>query len=64
MRLALRFHSLWRFFRAKAARVNRVLSDADDDSNMVFQVHSEEKKLLERKGPSASSSGDADERAN
>jgi hypothetical protein len=63
MRLALRFHSLWRFFRAKAARVNRVLSDADDD-NMVFLVHSEEKKLLERRGPSASSSDNPDERAN
>jgi hypothetical protein len=63
MRLALRFNSLWRFFRAKAARVNRVLSDADDD-NMVFQVHSEEKKLLERRGPSASSSDNPDERAN
>jgi hypothetical protein len=63
MRLALRFGSLMRFFRAKAARVNRVLSDADDD-DMVFQVHSEEKKLLERKVQSASSSGNADGRAN
>jgi hypothetical protein len=62
--LALRFNALLRFFRAKASRVNRVLSDADDDDNMVFQVHSEEKKLLERKTPSASSSGSADERAN
>ncbi len=62
MTLALRFNSLWRFFRAKAARVNRVLSDANDD-NMVFQVHSEEKKLLQRRGPSASSSGNADELA-
>jgi hypothetical protein len=63
MRLDLSFSSLWRLFKAKAARVNRVLSDADDD-DMVFQVHPEEKKLLERKGPSASSSGNADERAN
>jgi hypothetical protein len=62
--LTLRFNALWRFFRAKASRVNRVLSVADDDNNMVFQVHSEEKKLLERKGPSASSSGNADERTN
>jgi hypothetical protein len=61
--LALRLNALWRFFKAKASRVNKALSDADDD-NMVFQVHSEEKKLLERKGPSASSSGNADERAN
>jgi hypothetical protein len=63
MRLALRFNSLWRFIRAKAARVNRVLSDADDDT-MVFRGRSEEKKLLERRGPSASSSYNADERAN
>jgi hypothetical protein len=63
MRLALRFNSLWRFFRAKAARVDRVLSDADDD-NMVFQAPSEEKKLVERRRSSASSSGAADERAN
>ncbi len=63
MRLALTFSSLWRFLRIKAARVNRVLSDADDD-DMVFQAPSEEKKLLERKGLSASSSGAADERAN
>jgi hypothetical protein len=31
---------------------------------MVFQAPSEEKKLVERKGLSASSSGAADERAN
>jgi hypothetical protein len=61
MRLDLKFSSLWRFLRIKAARANRVLSDADDD-NMVFQVHSDEKKLVERKGPSASSSRNAGER--
>jgi hypothetical protein len=47
MRLDLKLNSLWRFFRAKAARVNRVLSDAQDD-DMIFQVHSWGKKLLER----------------
>jgi hypothetical protein len=63
MRADLKFSSLWRFLKIKAARANRVLSDADDD-DMVFQVRSEEKKLVERKAPSASSSRNADERAN
>jgi hypothetical protein len=63
MRLDRKFSSLWRFLRVKTARANRVLSDADDD-DMIFQVRSEEKKLLERKGPSASSSGNSGERAN
>jgi hypothetical protein len=63
MRLDRKFSSLWRFIRIKAARANRVLSDADDDDDMVFQVHSEEKKLVERKAPSALSSGNTDERA-
>jgi hypothetical protein len=61
MRLDLKLNSLWRFFRAKAARVNRVLSDAQDD-DMIFEVHSWEKKLLERNETRASSSGNADER--
>jgi hypothetical protein len=65
MRADLKFSSLWRFLKIKAARANRVLSDADaDDDDMVFQVRSEEKKLVERKGPSASASRNADERAN
>ena len=63
MRLTLRFNSLRRFLRAKAARVNRVLCDVPDDDDMVFQVHSEEKRLLERREPSASSSGNPDEGA-
>jgi hypothetical protein len=63
MRADLKFSSLWRFLKIKAARANRVLSDSDDD-DMVFQVRSEEKKLVERKAPSASSSRNADERAN
>jgi hypothetical protein len=63
MRLDRKFSSLWRFLKIKAARANRVLADAGDD-DMVFQVHSEEKKLLERKGQSASSSGNASERKN
>jgi hypothetical protein len=63
MRADLKFSSLCRFLKVKAARANRVLSDADND-NMVFQVHSEEKKLVEPKGPSASASRNADERAN
>jgi hypothetical protein len=63
MRADLKFSSLWRFLKIKASRANRVLSDADDD-DMVFQVRSEEKKLVERKAPSASSSRNADERAN
>jgi hypothetical protein len=63
MKLDLKFSSMWRFLKVKTARANRVLSDADND-DMVFQVRSEEKKLLERKGPSASSSGNAGERAN
>jgi hypothetical protein len=62
MRLDIKFSSLWRFFRAKAARVNRVLSDAGDD-DMVFQVHPWEKKLLEQKETRASSSGHPDEGA-
>jgi hypothetical protein len=44
--------------------VNRVLRDVPDDDDMVFQVHSEEKKLLERREPSASSSGNPDEGSN
>jgi len=63
MRADLKLSSLWRFLKIKATRANRVLSEADND-NMVFQVHSEEKKLVERKGPSASASRNADERAN
>jgi hypothetical protein len=63
MRLDLKFSSIWRFLRVKTAQANRVLSDADDD-DMVFRVRSEEKKLLARKGPPASSSGNAGERAN
>jgi hypothetical protein len=61
MRLDRKFSSLWRFIRMKAARANRVLSDGDDD-DMVFQVHSEEKKLVERKAPPALSSGNTDQR--
>jgi hypothetical protein len=63
MRVVLKFRSLWRFVRIKAPRASRVLSDADND-DMVFQVRSEEKKLLERKAPPASSSRNAGERAN
>jgi hypothetical protein len=62
MRLDLKLNSLWRFFRAKAARANRILSDADD-ADMVFQVHPWEKKLLERNETRAPSSGNVDGRA-
>jgi hypothetical protein len=54
---------MWRFLKVKTARANRFPSDADNDE-LVFQVRSEEKKLFERKGPSASSSCDAGERTN
>jgi hypothetical protein len=63
MRAHLRFSVVWRFLRAKAARVNRPLSHADGD-DMVFQVHSWEKKPLEDKAPPASSGGNGDKGAN
>jgi hypothetical protein len=46
MKLDPKLKSLWQLLKAKAARVNRPLLDAEDDT-MVFQVPSWETKLLE-----------------
>jgi hypothetical protein len=56
----LKLNVLWRRLRAKAGRVNRRISDAEND-DMVFQVKSWEKELIEHKESPASPAGDAQE---
>jgi hypothetical protein len=50
MRIYLTLEYLWRFLKAKPARMNQALFDAQDD-NMVFQIPSWEKNLLEKNRP-------------
>jgi hypothetical protein len=51
MRLYVKLEYLWGLLRAMAARVNRPLVEAEDDE-MVFQIPSWEKTLLEKSRPS------------
>jgi hypothetical protein len=61
--IRFKLNALWRFLRARAGRVNRRISDAENDDR-VFQAKSWEKKLIEQKESPASPTRDAQERAN
>jgi hypothetical protein len=62
MRLDLKFRSLWRLLRAKAARINKLIGNIDDQ-DMIFQVPSSKKKFLDKEGPPVSSGVNIDEGA-